>query len=78
MTKVIGEIVPPVYKDPAQMLRNLADEIDRGDFPRVETICVALMCESGVEIFGGGKDSGMQHCAFVMAVAHQRLIGCSV
>ena len=75
---IVGEIKPPAYKDPAQMLRNIADDIDAGRYPELETICVALMCESGVEVFGGGKDSGMQHCAFVMAVAHQRLIDCSV
>lgn len=30
--KVVGEIRPPEYKDPVLMLRNLADDIEAGEF----------------------------------------------
>ena len=30
--KVVGEIKPPDYRDPVKMLRNLADNIEAGDY----------------------------------------------
>lgn len=68
------DIAPPDYKDPVQMLRNIADQIEQGDWPNVSTIVVTLMCDSGHETFGGGRDSGMEHCAFVLGAAHVQLL----
>lgn len=71
--KVVGEIKPPEYKDPVQMLRNLADNIEKGDYGNVETIAVALCADQGYEMFGGGRDSGMNDCAFLFSAAAARL-----
>lgn len=70
--KVVGEIRPPEYKDPVLLLRNLADDIEAGDFGDVETIVVALSCEDGVDTFGGGRISNMAQCAFLFAAAAAR------
>ncbi len=71
--KVVGEIAPPDYKDPVKMLRNLADNIEKGDYGTVETLAIALGGTAGYEMFGGGRDSDMAHCAFLFAAAHARL-----
>lgn len=72
--KVIGEITPPDYKDPATMLRNIADQIDAGDYSTVYTVALALFTDDGHRMFGGGRDSGMEHVAFTFGVAQQRLL----
>lgn len=71
--KVVGEISPPAYKDPVQMLRNLADNIEAGDYGDVETIVIALAGDQGFDTFGGGRLSGMHECAFLFASAAARL-----
>ena len=71
--KVVGEIKPPGYKDPVQMLRNIADDIESGEFTGVTTIVVALWGDDGVKTFGGGKDSDMFHCSYLFGVAQARL-----
>lgn len=70
--KVVGEIRPPEYKDPVLMLRNLADDIEAGEFGDVETIAVALSCEDTVETFGGGRVCNTAQCAFLFAAAAAR------
>lgn len=55
--KVVGEIKPPEYKDPVKMLRNLADEIEAGDYGTVHTIAIATFGDAGLDVFGGGDDS---------------------
>lgn len=55
--KVVGEIKPPAYRDPVQMLRNLAEQIENSEFGDVATVAVATFGDTGVEIFGGGRDS---------------------
>ena len=72
--KVVGEIKPHDYKDPVQMLRNIADEIEAGKFGDVETLVVALAADHGYEMFGGGRKSSLEECAFLYATAHQRLV----
>lgn len=72
--KVVGEIKPPAYKDPVQMLRNIADQIEAGEFGEVETLVVATAGTSGYDIFGGGKQSGHTCCAYLLAAAHHRLV----
>ena len=71
--KVVGEIKPPGYKDPVKMLRNIADDIESGEFSGVTTIVVALWGDDGVKTFGGGKDSDMFHCSYLFGVAQTRL-----
>lgn len=71
--KVVGEIAPPSYKDPAKMLRNIADNIEAGDYGDVTTIVVATWGDNGVDTFGGGKDSDMFHCSYLFGVAQTRL-----
>lgn len=72
--KIVGEIKPPEYKDPVQMLRNLADNIEAGEYGDVETLVVALAADQGCEMFGGGRRSSLEECAFLYATAHQRLV----
>ena len=72
--KVVGEIKPPSYKDPVKMLRNIADKIESGEYGDVETLVVALATDQGYETFGGGRNSGVEHCAYLFATAHQRLV----
>jgi hypothetical protein len=55
---VVGEIKPPAYRDPVQMLRNLADDIEAGKYGDVETIVIATAGSAGYDTFGGGRDSG--------------------
>jgi len=71
--KIVGEITPPDYKDPATMLRNIADDIEAGVYEKVDTIVVGLVAKKGQVTFGGGLHSSMEHCAFVFASAAARL-----
>jgi hypothetical protein len=72
--KVVGEITPPDYKDPVQMLRNLADNIENGNYGVVETIVVATSGDAGLETFGGGRASDVPYCAYVFGAAQVRLL----
>ncbi len=75
--KVVGEIKPPPYKDPATMLRNIADEIEQGNLD-VNTIAVVYWGpELPLAIYGGGRDSEMYHLAFAFGAAQQRLLLCA-
>ena len=71
--KVVGEIKPADYRDPVQMLRNLADNIEAGDYGDVETIIIALQSDTGYETFGGGRNCDMMTCAFLFAACAARL-----
>ena len=66
--KVVGEIAPPPYKDPATMLRNIADEIDAGNYGSVETLVVILGGDYNA-FFGGGSRSEIEHCVFLCNAA---------
>ena len=72
--KVIGEIKPPEYKDPVKMLRNIADNIEKGEYGDVNTIVVAAWGDEGLETFGGGRDSDMFHCTYLFGAAQARLL----
>ena len=67
------DIAPPDYRDPAKLLRNIADDIDAGDYGDVETIVVALAAPGGVETFGGGKLADYRFCHFLFSAAATRL-----
>ena len=71
---IVGEINPPDYKDPVKMLRNIADNIENGDYGAVDTLVVATFGDVGVDTFGGGKDSSIFHCAYLFGVAQNRLL----
>lgn len=71
--KIVGTIEPAEFKDPVKMLRNIADDIEAGDFGDVETIVVALRGET-YETFGGGKLASMQDCAFLFGASATRLM----
>ena len=72
--KVVGEIAPPGYKDPARMLRRIADEIDAGEHGDIDTIVVATFGSNGVNTFGGGRDSDMFHCTYLFGAAQTRML----
>lgn len=71
--KVVGEIKPPEYKDPVKMLRNLADDIENGDFGTVHTIAIATFGDAGLEVFGGGDDSVGPTVAMVFQAASMKM-----
>ena len=68
------DIEPPPYKDPVKMLRNLADEIEQDKWGDIETIAIAHFGENGLRCFGGGRNSGMEACAFVFGSAQVQLL----
>lgn len=72
--KVVGEIAPPGYKDPVKMLRNLADNIENGEYGDITTIVAATWGDTGVCMFSGGKDSDMFHATYLFGVAHTRML----
>lgn len=72
--KVVGEITPPDYKDPVKMLRNLADNIENGDYGDIETVAVATWGDTGICMFGGGRNSDMYHTTYLFGVAHTRML----
>jgi hypothetical protein len=72
--KVVGEIAPPDYKDPVKMLRNIADNIENGDYGVINTVVVATFGDAGLETFGGGKESDLYACTYVFGVAHTRML----
>lgn len=71
---VVGEIKPPDYRDPVKMLRNLADDIEKGEYGDVSTVAIALASDDGYSTFGGGRNSSKEACAFLFGSAHLRLL----
>ncbi len=71
--KVVGEIKPPEYKDPVKMLRNLANDIENGDYGTVHTIAIATFGDAGLEVFGGGDDSVGPTVAMVFQAASMKM-----
>jgi hypothetical protein len=55
------------------MLRNIADEIEAGEYGDVETIVVGLRGET-YETFGGGKLASLQDCGFLFGACATRLM----
>ena len=70
--KVVGEIAPPDYKDPVKMLRNIADDIEAGEYGKIDTIVVATFGDAGLDTFAGGRESGMYASTYVFASAAAR------
>lgn len=59
------------YRQPSRMLRNLADQIEAGDFGEVGTIAIAVFGDK-LDVFGGGPDSAGSTCALVFQAASLR------
>ena len=51
------DIAPPPYKDPVEMLRNMADDIENEVYTGVETLAIAMWSDEGLTLFGGGPDA---------------------
>lgn len=71
--KVVGEIKPPEYKDPVKMLRNLAHDIELGEFGEVTCIAIATFGDDGLQVFGGGIDSEGPVIAMMMQSASMKM-----
>lgn len=71
--KVVGEIKPPEYKDPVKMLRNLANDIEKGKYGEVTCIAIATFGDDGLQVFGGGDDSGGPTIAMVFQAASMKM-----
>jgi hypothetical protein len=61
----------PEYRQPATMLRNIADEIDEGKYGEVGSIGVVVFGDT-MEIFGGGSDSDGPTIALLFQAAGHR------
>lgn len=53
------------FRDPVATLRNIADEIERGDFGEVGCIGVALLADK-MHVFGAGRDSEAPSVALLL------------
>lgn len=72
--KVVGEIKPPEYKDPVQMLRNLANNIESGDYGNIQGIAVVTANDEGaMDMFAGGKYSDLHSVAFLFGAAQNAM-----
>ena len=71
--KVVGEIKPPDYRDPVKMLRNLANNIEKGEYGEVHTVAIATFGDAGLELFGGGDDSVGPTVAMVFQAASMKM-----
>ena len=73
------DIKPPEYKDPVHFLRNLADEIEKGQHGEVRTLAIALLTEGAEDgwplaTFGGGRNSDIYRVASAFGAAQLRLL----
>ena len=71
--KVVGEIKPPPYKEPVTMLRNLANDIEKGKHGEVTCIAIATFGDDGLQVFGGGEDSVGPTIAMVFQAASMKM-----
>lgn len=68
--KVVNFPVPD-YREPVKALRNLADQIEAGDFGKV-TSCGVVVFGDKMSIFGYGADSEAPTIALLFSAAAQR------
>lgn len=61
----VVEIDPAEYRQPVQMLRNLADDIEAGEHGEVSTIAIVLFGDR-LDVFCGGPDSSGPVCALML------------
>jgi hypothetical protein len=75
----VVDIKPPEFKDPATMLRNIADDIEKGQHGKVNTLAIAMFTEEAEDgcplaLFGGGRDSDPYHVAAAYGAAQVKLL----
>lgn len=73
------DIRPAEYRDPVHFLRNLADEIEKGQHGDVSTLAISLLTEgaedrSPIAAFGGGRNSDIYRVATAFGAAQLRLL----
>ena len=61
----------PDHRDPVKALRNLADEIEAGEFGEVNSCGVVIFGE-GMTVFGSGVDSDGPTIALLFSAAAHR------
>lgn len=62
------------FRNPAETLRKIADEIDAGDYGDVGCVAIALL-GNAMEVFGAGPDSESPSVALLLHAAFMRLSG---
>jgi hypothetical protein len=75
----VVDIKPPEFKDPVTMLRNIAEEIEKGQHGKVNTLAIAMFVEEAengepLAMFGGGRDSDMYHVVAAYGAAQLKLL----
>jgi hypothetical protein len=75
----VVDIKPPEFKDPATLLRNIADEIEKGKHGKVNTVAIAMFTEEAeneepLALFGGGRDSDPYHVVAAYGAAQVKLL----
>ena len=73
------DIRPAEYRDPVHFLRNLADEIEKGQHGDVSTIAVAILTEGAEDgspfaAFSGGRNSDLYRVASAFGAAQLRVL----
>lgn len=71
--KVVGEINPPDYRDAVKMLRNLADDIEAGEFGEVTSIALVRFGDEGLQIHAGGRDADGATASLMLLAGANRL-----
>ena len=74
MTLNVVQFPTPNYKDVVKALRNLADEIEAGEWGEIGCCAVAIMGDT-FEVFGSGPDSAGPSMAILFQAAIMRMAG---
>lgn len=75
----VVDIKPPEYKNPVTLLRNIADEIERGEHGEVNTLAIAMFVDGAEDgeplaMFGGGRESDQYHVVAAFGAAQAKLL----
>lgn len=73
--KVVGEISPPDYRDAVKMLRNLADDIEAGEFGAVNSLVLVRFGDNGLQVHVGGRDSDFGTAMLLLTAGVNKLTG---
>ena len=71
MTAQLVQFPSPDYRDPVKALRNLADDIEAGEFGEVGSCGVVIFGDT-MEVFGSGVDSDGPTIALLFNAAAHR------
>lgn len=69
MSATVVEFKRPEYFNAASALRNIADDIEAGEYGEVATCAVTLKTSEGLDIFGAGPRSEIENVYFVFGAA---------